>query len=88
MKEINKIENLLSMISKDYNFIKVEDKYFSETKYDLVQSFEIGWDNNKKKYYLIFEISKKAFRCLNLKGVTRFDFLVDSKAKKIYVNCK
>lgn len=58
MKEINKIENLLSMISKDYNFIKVEDKYFSETKYDLVQSFEIGWDNNKKKYYLIFEISK------------------------------
>ena len=58
MKEINKIENLLSMISKDYNFIKVEDKYFLETKYDLVQSFEIGWDNNKKKYYLIFEISK------------------------------
>ena len=58
MKENMKIENLLSMISKDYNFIKVEDKYFSETKYDLVQSFEIGWDNNKKKYYLIFEISK------------------------------
>ena len=34
----------------------------------------------------IYEVSKRAFRCLNLKGVTRFDFLVDKKAKKVYVN--
>ena len=58
MKENVKIENLLSMISKDYDFIKIENKYCCETKYDLVQIFEIGWDDIKKKYYLVFEITK------------------------------
>ena len=34
----------------------------------------------------IYQYSKEAFRALNLKGVTRFDFLVDKKAKQAYVN--
>ena len=34
----------------------------------------------------IYDYSKQAFRALNLSGVTRFDFLVDKKAKKAYVN--
>ena len=29
---------------------------------------------------------KKAFRALNLSGVTRFDFLVNKKTKEVYVN--
>ena len=32
------------------------------------------------------EISKKAFRILNLSGVCRMDFLIDNKTKKIYLN--
>ena len=58
MKENVKIENLLSMIMKEYDFIEVNGKYLSETKYDLVQSIQMGWDTTKKKYYLIFEISR------------------------------
>ena len=32
MKEDIKINNLLSMIMKEYNFIEVDGKYLSETK--------------------------------------------------------
>ena len=34
----------------------------------------------------IYEESKKAFRALELSGVTRFDFLVNKKTKEVYVN--
>lgn len=58
MKEDVKINNLLSMIMKEYNFIEVDGKYLSETKYDLTQTIQIGWDSTKKRYYLIFEIGR------------------------------
>lgn len=32
------------------------------------------------------DISKEAFRVLNLSGVCRVDFLIDSKANKVYIN--
>ena len=34
----------------------------------------------------IKEISKQAFRALNLSGVCRIDFLIDKKANKVYIN--
>lgn len=34
----------------------------------------------------ILEISKKAFRTLNLSGVCRMDYLIDNKTNKIYLN--
>lgn len=34
----------------------------------------------------IQEIAKKAFRVLNLSGICRIDFLIDKKAKKVYIN--
>ncbi len=34
----------------------------------------------------VYQYAKEAFRSLNLSGVTRFDFLIDDKAKKVYVN--
>ena len=34
----------------------------------------------------IEEISLKAFRTLNLSGVCRFDYLIDKKASKVYIN--
>ena len=34
----------------------------------------------------IYEESKKAFRALELSGITRFDFLVNKKTKEVFVN--
>ena len=34
----------------------------------------------------VSELAKKVFRSLNLSGICRIDFLIDKKAKKIYVN--
>ncbi len=34
----------------------------------------------------VIEISKKAFYVLNLSGVCRMDYLIDKKAKKVYLN--
>ena len=48
--------------------------------------FKIPADIDKDIEESIYENAKKAFRALDLSGVTRFDFLVDKKAKKVYVN--
>lgn len=48
--------------------------------------FKIPAEVDKDIEEKIYEYAKKAFRCLNLSGVTRFDFLVDKKNKKVYVN--
>ena len=48
--------------------------------------FKIPADIPKDIEESIYENAKKAFRALDLSGVTRFDFLVDKKAKKVYVN--
>lgn len=34
----------------------------------------------------IYKLSKETFKLLNLSGVARIDFLVDSKTKKVYIN--
>jgi len=34
----------------------------------------------------VSELAKKVFRCLNLSGICRVDFLIDKKSKKVYVN--
>ena len=34
----------------------------------------------------VIDISKKAFRALNLSGLCRIDFLIDKKSKKVYIN--
>ncbi len=48
--------------------------------------FKIPADLDKDIEEKVYEAAKAAFRCLELKGVTRFDFLVDAKSKKVYVN--
>ena len=48
--------------------------------------FKIPADIPKDIEESIYENAKKAYRALDLSGVTRFDFLVDKKAKKVYVN--
>ena len=90
--------SLIGEMLTDNDFLTFEDKYIGEgggkkggakgsTGGKVTTSgFKIPADLDKKLEEEIYEVSKKAFRCLNLKGVTRFDFLVDSKAKKVYVN--
>ena len=41
---------------------------------------------NKKVENEILDISKRAFRSLNLSGVCRIDFLIDSKTNKVFIN--
>ena len=41
---------------------------------------------NKKVENEILDISKRAFRALNLSGVCRIDFLIDSKTNKVFIN--
>ena len=48
--------------------------------------FKIPAELDKDIEEAIYENAKKAFSALNLSGVTRFDFLVDKKNKKVYVN--
>ena len=48
--------------------------------------FKIPAELDKDIEESIYENAKKAFAALNLSGVTRFDFLVDKKNKKVYVN--
>jgi len=90
--------SLIGEMLTDNDFLTFEDKYIGESGGKkggakgnnggkvATAGFKIPAELDKKLEEEIYEVSKKAFRCLNLKGVTRFDFLVDSKAKKVYVN--
>lgn len=92
--------SLIGEMLTDNDFLTFEDKYIgsgeSGAKKTPAKSggagkvqtsgFKIPADLDKKVEEDIYKYSKEAFRCLNLSGVTRFDFLVDEKNKKVYVN--
>ncbi|MDE5889266.1 MAG: D-alanine--D-alanine ligase, partial [Bacilli bacterium] len=91
--------SLIGEMLTDNDFLTFEDKYIGNgsggkkggakgtTGGKVVTSgFKIPADLDKQVEEDIYKYSKEAFRCLNLSGVTRFDFLVDEKAKKVYVN--
>lgn len=88
--------SLIGEMLTDNNILTFEDKYISEggkkgssKKMSGTISntgFKIPAELDKKIEEQIYDISKKTFRALNLKGITRFDFLVDKKNKKVYVN--
>lgn len=88
--------SLIGEMITNNDFLTFEDKYIGEGNNKSAKGnnggkistggFKIPADIDKEIENQIYEISKKAFRCLNLSGVTRFDFLVDSEAKKVYVN--
>lgn len=92
--------SLIGEMLTDNDFLTFEDKYIGEggkggkkgsaknqTGGKIATSgFKIPAELDKEVEEQIYKYSKEAFRCLNLSGVTRFDFLVDTKAKKAYVN--
>ena len=88
--------SLIGEMMTNNDFLTFEDKYIGEgskknggAKTDgtiSTSGFEIPAKLDEEVEEQIYKYSKEAFRCLNLSGVTRFDFLVDKKAKKVYVN--
>ncbi len=91
--------SLIGEMITDNDFLTFEDKYIgngsggkkggakaSSGGKVVTSGFKIPADLDKKIEEDIYKYSKEAFRCLNLSGVTRFDFLVDQKNKKVYVN--
>ncbi len=92
--------SLIGEMITSHDFLTFEDKYLGEggkksSKTGKMASsngklatsgFKIPAELDKKVEEDIYKYSKEAFRALNLSGVTRFDFLVDQKAKKVYVN--
>lgn len=91
--------SLIGEMKTNHDFLTFEDKYISGGKggakkkipsktgeHLATAGFEIPAALDEKMKEEIYDLSKKAFRALNLSGVTRFDFLVDKKSKKIYIN--
>ena len=88
--------SLIGEMLTNNDFLTFEDKYISgggkkgkmASKTSSIQTtgFEIPATLDDKMKEEIYDLSKKAFRALNLSGVTRFDFLVDRKNKKAYIN--
>lgn len=92
--------SLIGEMLTDNDFLTFEDKYLGSSSGKTgaksggaksggcitTGGFKIPAELDKEIEEQVYKYSKEAFRCLNLSGVTRFDFLVDAKAKKAYVN--
>lgn len=89
--------SLIGEMITNNDFLTFEDKYLNSSKSSKNSSklnsgkittsgFKIPAKLDKDIEEKIYDISKKAFRCLNLSGVTRFDFLIDEKNKDVYIN--
>ena len=88
--------SLIGEMLTDNNILTFEDKYLSSggkkapakklSGSNVTSGFRIPAKLEKSVEEKIYEEAKKAFRSLDLCGVTRFDFLVDKKSKEVYVN--
>ena len=90
--------SLIGEMLTSNKFLTFEDKYLSEggkkgpskklgsKNATETAGFKIPAKLDKVVEEKIYEQSKKAFRSLELSGVTRFDFLVNKKTKEVYVN--
>lgn len=90
--------SLIGEMLTSNKFLTFEDKYIADggkkgpskklgnnTTVETA-GFKIPAKLDKEIENKIYEESKKAFRALELSGVTRFDFLVNKKTKEVYVN--
>ncbi len=83
--------SLIGEMNTTNSFLTFDDKYLSEggkkcCKSDSTTGFKIPALLDKEIEEKIYDYSNKAFRSLNLKGITRFDFLVNHESKEVYVN--
>ena len=89
LQETSEIEEVLS----DNSILTFEDKYIGDDKTKstgskgmINTSRIIPAKIDKDLYEAVELISKDVFKVLNLSGVCRIDFLIDTKNKKVYVN--
>ena len=81
----------LEEVMSTEEFLTYSDKYLGNSKGGKSKGMAstnriIPARINKKMRSEIEELSKQVFRCLNLSGVCRIDYLVDKKDNKVYVN--
>lgn len=91
----NQVEcSLIGEMMTKNDFLTFEDKYIgnggkkgakSNNKINT-SGFRIPANIDKEIEDKIYDAAKKAYRCLNLSGVTRFDFLVNKETKEVFVN--
>lgn len=88
IQETSEIEEVLSSNA----ILTYEDKYVGSNKSKgsskgmVNASRIIPAKISKKLYEEVKKVSKEAFKALNLTGVCRIDFLIDSKKELVYVN--
>ena len=90
--------SLIALMKTKNDFLTYEDKYLSGSKKGTkgikgvkggnmsTSEFDIPAPITKELETEIKELAKKTFKALNLSGVARIDFLIDSKNNKVYVN--
>ena len=88
IQETSEIEEVLSSNA----ILTYEDKYVGSNKSKGASKGMVNASRiipakiNKKLYEEVKRVSKEAFKALNLTGVCRIDFLIDSKKELVYVN--
>lgn len=88
--------SFIAEMKMKHELLTFEDKYLGGSKGKGMKSkmpssmstseFEIPAKISEEMTNKIYEISKKVFRVLNLKGVCRIDYLVNKETNEIYVN--
>ena len=87
--------SLIAEMLTDNEFLTYQDKYIGNGKGAKKGGMKDGMASSdfiiparldKKMEEKVYDLSKKAFRALNLAGVARIDFLIDKKKKAVYVN--
>lgn len=89
MQSTSVIEQVLS----NNQILTYEDKYIGDSKKSGVKSKGMASTNriipariNKELAHSVSNISKDVFKVLNLSGVCRIDFLINSKTNDVFVN--
>ena len=89
--------SLIAQMKMKHELLTFEDKYLGNGKKGKIKGpknsgsmsnseFEVPAKISEEMKNKIYELSKKVFKILNLKGVCRIDYLVNDKTGEIYVN--
>lgn len=87
--------SLIAEMLTDNEFLTYQDKYIGNGKGAKKGGMKDGMASSdfiiparldKKMEEKVYDLSKQAFRALNLAGVARVDFLIDKKKKEVYIN--
>ena len=84
--------SILEQVMSNNLILTYDDKYLGDAKSKgsskgiVNTSRIIPAQLDKKTTEKVKEISKEVFKCLNLAGVCRIDYLINSKTKEVFVN--